>query len=101
VPAFLYRLRNHQYVDAETVGLDEVRLDVLRHDMATQMLEENHMTLSSAGIHFNPVVQRYAWPGELDLMARIAGLRLKQRWGDWNRAPYGADSEMHVSIYGR
>jgi SAM-dependent methyltransferase len=101
VPAFLYRLRNHQYVDAEAVTVDEVRLDVLRHDMAMQMIEESHVTLSRAGVRLNPVVQRYAWPSELDLMARIAGLQLKQRWGGWDRAPFDANSEMHVSVYGR
>ncbi len=101
VPAFLYRLRNHQYVDAEAVEVGQVRLDLLRHDAATQMIEENHVTLSSDGIRFNPVVQRYAWPAELDLMAQMAGLRLKGRWGGWSGEPFTADSELHVSVYGR
>jgi len=101
VPAFLYRLRNDQYVDAEAIRVDEVRLDVLRHDMATQMIEESHVSLSSAGVRLNPVVQRYAWPSELDLMARIAGLRLKDRWGGWNREPFNSTSSTHVSVYGR
>lgn len=101
VPAFLYRLRNHQYVDAEAIEVDEVRLDVLRHDAATQMLEESHVSLSQAGVRLNPVVQRYAWPSELDLMARIAGLRLKGRWGGWDREPFNSDSSAHVSVYGR
>jgi SAM-dependent methyltransferase len=101
VPAFLYRLRNDQYVDAEAIRVDEVRLDVLRHDMATQMIEESHVSLSSAGVRLNPVVQRYAWPSELDLMARIAGLRLKSRWGGWNREPFNSTSNAHVSVYGR
>jgi len=101
VPAFLYRLRNDQHVDAEAVLVDEVRLDVLRHDMATQTIEESHVFLSPAGVRLNPVVQRYAWPSELDLMARIAGLRLKHRWGDWSRGPYSSASSMHVSVYGR
>jgi SAM-dependent methyltransferase len=101
VPAFLYRLRNDQYVDAEAIMVDEVRLDVLRHDMARQMIEESHVSLSSAGVRLNPVVQRYAWPSELDLMARIAGLRLKQRWGSWNREPFNSTSSAHVSVYGR
>jgi SAM-dependent methyltransferase len=101
VPAFLYRLRNDQYVDAEAIRVDEVRLDVLRHDMATQMIEESHVSLSSAGVRLNPVVQRYAWPSELDLMARIAGLRLKYRWGGWNREPFNSTSSTHVSVYGR
>ena len=101
VPAFPYRLRHDQYVDAEAIRVDEVRLDVLRHDMATQMIEESHESLSSAGVRLNPVVQRYAWPSELDLMARIAGLRLKSRWGGWNREPFNATSSTHLSVYGR
>ena len=101
VPAFLYRLRNDQYVEAEGINVDEVRLDVLRHEMATQMIEESHVSLSSAGVRLNPVVQRYAWPSELDLMARIAGLRLKNRWGGWKREPFDSASNTHVSVYGR
>src|SRR5262245_32543810 len=101
VPSFLYRLRNDQYVEAEAIGVDEVRLDALRHDIATQMIEESHVSLSSRGVRLNPVVQRYAWPSELDLMARIAGLRLKDRWGGWNREPFNSTSGAHVSVYGR
>ena len=101
VPAFLYRLRNDQYVNAEAIQVDEVWLDVLRHDMATQTIEESHVSLSAAGVKLNPVVQRYAWPDELDLMARLAGLRLRERWGGWQREPYNSASEMHVSVYGR
>jgi SAM-dependent methyltransferase len=101
VPAFLYRLRSDQYVDVETIRVDEVRLDVLRHDMATQTIEESHVSLASAGVRLNPVVQRYAWPSELDLMARLAGLRLKDRWGGWNREPFTSTSSTHVSVYGR
>jgi hypothetical protein len=101
VPAFLYRLQNDQYVEAEAIEVNEVRLDVLRHDAGRQMIEESHVSLSPAGIHLNPVVQRYAWPSELDLMARIAGLRLKNRWGGWSQEPFGSSSSMHVSVYGR
>ena len=101
VPAFLCRLRNDQYVEAEAIQIDEVRLDVLRHDMATQMIEESQVSLSAKGVRLNPVVQRYAWPAELDLMARIAGLRLQQRWGGWNREPFDSRSDMHISVYGR
>ncbi len=101
VPAFLFRLRSDQYVNAEAILVDEVRLDVLRHDMATQTIEESHVSLSPAGVHLNPVVQRYAWPSELDLMARIAGLRLKDRWGGWNKEPFNSASDIHVSVYGR
>ncbi|MBN2469825.1 MAG: class I SAM-dependent methyltransferase [Anaerolineae bacterium] len=101
VPAFLYQQRNNQYVEVETIEIDAVRLDVLRHDPATQMIEESHVLLSEAGVRFNPVIQRYSWPGELDLMARIAGLRLLQRWGGWRQEPFDSDSRLHVSVYGR
>jgi hypothetical protein len=100
VPAFLYRLRNDQYVDAETIEVDEVKLDVLQHHPATQMLEESHVSFSPAGVRLNPVVQRYAWPSELDLMAQMAGLSLKDRWGGWNQEPFSSDSRAHVSVYG-
>jgi hypothetical protein len=100
MPAFLYRLGNNQYVDAEAIEVDEVRLDVLRHHPVRQMIEESHVSLSQAGVRLNPVVQRYAWPSELDLMARIAGLRLKNRWGGWNLEPLNSSSSTHVSVYG-
>ena len=99
-PAFLYRLRDDQYVDAESIGVDEVRLDVARHDPAKQLLEESHVSLSPEGIRLNPIVTRYAWPAELDLMARIAGLRLKERWDGWNREPFTGNHNV-VSVYGR
>jgi len=100
-PDFLYELRNDQYVEAESIEVAEVRLDLLRHDRATQIIEESHVSLSAAGVRLNPVVQRYAWPSELDLMARIAGLRLKHRWGGWNGQPFTPASSLHVSVYGR
>jgi len=94
-------LRDDQYVDAERVGVDHVWLDVGRHDPVTQRLEESHVLLSREGLRFFPIVTRYAWPSELDLMARIAGLRLKDRWAGWQREPFTAASGNHVSVYGR
>jgi hypothetical protein len=101
VPTFLYGLRNNQYVDAEAIEVDEVRLDLLRHDPTTQVIIESHVSLSAAGVRLNPVVQRYAWPSELDLMAQMAGMRLKERWGGWSQEPFSADSSIHVSVWGR
>lgn len=101
MPSFLHRLRDDQYVNVEGIQLDAVHLDVLRHDPATQKIEENHVSLSAAGLSFSPVVQRYAWPSELDLMARIAGLRLRERWGGWNHEPFSSKSELHVSVFSR
>ena len=91
-PSFLHRLRDNQYVEAEAIEVDEVTLDLLRHDPIGQRIDENHVSLSGAGVRLFPVAQRYAWPGELDLMARIAGLRLKERWAGWNREPVAAAS---------
>lgn len=101
VPTYLYRLRNDQYVDAESISVDEVRLDVGRHDPVHQLLDESHVALSARGVTVTPIVTRYAWPAELELMARIAGLRLHDRWGGWNREPFTAASGLHVSVYGK
>ena len=101
VPAFLIRLRNDQYVDAEAVAVDEVRLDMGRHDPVTQRLDETHVSLSREGVRLYPVVSRYAWPSELDLMARIAGLHLVHRWAGWDREPFTSASSGHVSVYSR
>jgi SAM-dependent methyltransferase len=101
VPTYLTRLRSDQYVDAEAIAVGKVWLDVGRHDPVTQRLEESHVVLSPEGVRVYPIVTRYAWPSELDLMARIAGLRLQDRWGGWNREPFTSTSTSHVSVYGR
>jgi SAM-dependent methyltransferase len=101
LPTPMYRLRDNQYVDAEYIGVDEVRLDIGRHDPVAQILDENHVFLSPKGVRLLPVVTRYAWPSELDLMARIAGLRLRERWAGWNREPFVAESPNCISVYGR
>ena len=101
VPAFLIRLRDDQYVAAEAIGVGEVRLDVGRHDPVGQRLDESHVVISAQGVRLYPIVTRYAWPSELDLMARIAGLRLTERWSGWDREPFSSSSSRHVSVYGR
>ena len=99
--SYLHRLRDSQYVDAEEIRVDKVWLDVARHDPAAQRLVKNHASFTTAGIALNPVVLRYAWPSELDLMARIAGLLLSDRWGGWERQPFDASSRLHVSVWSR
>ncbi|MDQ6686875.1 MAG: class I SAM-dependent methyltransferase [Actinomycetota bacterium] len=94
-------LRGNQYVDVELVANDRVVLDVNRYDPVTQILDESHITMTAAGMHLGPISCRVAWPSELDLMARIAGLRLVERWGGWRREPFTADSKRHVSVYAR
>jgi hypothetical protein len=99
VPTYLTRLRDDQYVDAEQVGVDRVVFDVGRHDPVNQRLDESHVLLSREGVRLFPIVTRYAWPSELDLMARIAGLRLLDRWAGWEREPFTSTSRNHVSVY--
>ena len=89
----------YDYVNPEHVGKDSVVFDVCRYDPVTQLLEENHVELSSAGITFGPLVCRLIWPSEMDLMARLAGLRLVERWGGWEREPFTARNTRHVSVY--
>ena len=100
-PSPYHRLDADQQVQAEHVGTDQVRIGVLKHDPVRQTIEENHVTLTAEGTRFNPVVQRYAWPAELDLMAESAGLTLMHRWGGWQEEPFTGASERHVSVYGR
>ena len=90
-----------QFVNAEYVGADAVVLDVNRYDPSTQILCENHVRIGPDGIRMGPIAQRLVTPGELDLMARIAGLRLVNRWGGWRGEPFTAESTRHVSVYGR
>lgn len=98
VPSAWLRGRTN-YVDAEGVDADSATLDVCRFDPVTQVLSENHVRLDAGGIHLFPIACRLAWPGELDLMARLAGLRLLHRFGDWDRRAYTGD-DLHVSVYG-
>ena len=100
VPAYLHLLRDRQYVDAEAIHPDEVRLDVGRHDPVRQLLDESHVSITADGIRLSPVVTRYAWPSELDLMARLAGLRLHDRWADWGGRLFTSTSRGHVSVFG-
>lgn len=87
------------YATPEKVELDAVTVDVCTYDPVTQILDENHVRISKdEGIRFAPISCRLAWPSELDLMARLAGLRLADRWGGWHRQPY-TGKDMHVSTY--
>jgi SAM-dependent methyltransferase len=78
-----------------------VVLEASRHDPVEQRVASNHLVVSEAGVKMYPVRLRYAWPSELDLMARLAGLRLRERWGGWLREPFTASSVRHVSVYER
>ena len=95
------RYDRRQRVSATSVALDEVQLEATTYDPVTQRSATQQVFLSNSGVELIPVVIRFAWPAELDLMARLAGLRLHERWGGWDRRLFAADSERHVSVYGR
>lgn len=80
-------------------GPDAMGFDV--YDVVTQNFSSQHYVLRDGRIETFPVPFRYAWPAEFDLMARIAGMRLEHRFGGWNREPFTALSQMHVSVWVR
>jgi len=70
------------------------------YDVVNQIEWSHHLRLREDGTYRRfSAPYRYVWPAELDLMARIAGMRLVERWADWNRSPFTADSEQHVSVW--
>jgi SAM-dependent methyltransferase len=69
------------------------------YDTVTQRLSGRHYDFADGRVQARPIDMRYAWPAELDLMARLAGMRLEHRWAGWGRQPFGALSPAHVSVY--
>ncbi len=78
----------------EHIGIDE-------YDVVGQLLVSHHVHVRPEGTTRSSGTFRYAWPAELDLMARIAGLELRDRWSDWRRSPFTATSTSHVSVWRR
>lgn len=79
---------------------DRVILDVSEIDTTRQTIHNRQVVLTPDGIRIVPIHVRYSWPSELDLMARLAGLRLVERWSGWDRRPFAAGDPRHVSVYG-
>jgi SAM-dependent methyltransferase len=88
-----------QRVHATVVEPDNVAIEASRHDPVEQTVVTQKLLLSEDGIRLLPVRIRYAWPPELDLMAQLAGLRLRERYQDFERHPFTAASGAHVSVY--
>ncbi len=78
---------------------EQVELQVQRFDVVTQRVEVTNVHLSNGGVRLNSYVNQYTTPREFDLMARIAGLRLRDRWEGWRGEPFTAHSRRHVSVY--
>ncbi|HEY5950260.1 MAG TPA: class I SAM-dependent methyltransferase [Kofleriaceae bacterium] len=94
------RFDQNQRVQVNRVEPTRVDLLFTRHDPVAQRVVSQRVVVGAQGMQLFPVEVRYVWPSELDLMAQLAGLRLRDRWGDWRRGPYTA-SGGHVSIYER
>jgi SAM-dependent methyltransferase len=75
-------------------GLDE-------YDVATQSLTSHHFELVDGTLERLSIPFRYVWPSELDLMAQLAGMKLRDRWGGWKREPFTSDSRAHISIWAK
>jgi SAM-dependent methyltransferase len=93
VPA-LRRLPPGETVVAFAVGEDYWGLD--EYDVATQRLTSHHLRRDRPVERFSG---RYVWPAELDLMAQLAGMTLRERWGGWKRQPFTSESREHVSVW--
>lgn len=86
-------------LQAVAVEENTVVLAATHHDPLTQTLLIQHILIGGPETQLLPVRLRYAWPAELDLMARIAGLTLEHRWADWHGTPPRPDDLTHVSVY--
>jgi SAM-dependent methyltransferase len=69
------------------------------YDVATQAMSSNYVKIEEGRGSYWSVPFRYVWPSELDLMAQLAGLRLRHRWDGWTRAPFTSESGQHVSVW--
>ncbi|WP_367322332.1 class I SAM-dependent methyltransferase [Streptomyces sp. HUAS ZL42] len=79
------------------VGDNRVGFDT--YDLATQAMSSHHVRVEDGRGSFWSIPFRYVWPAELDLMARLAGMRLRDRWEDWSRLPFTGESRKHVSVW--
>jgi SAM-dependent methyltransferase len=96
VPA-LQRLPPGESFRAFTVSPPHLGFDEI--DVATQQGVSHHYWVADDRSHVFSMPYRYVWPSELDLMARIAGMTLRERWGSWNREPFTGNSTEHISVW--
>lgn len=98
IPDFSAYTRN-QNVRLAHMSLGHVIVTTSEHDPVNQRTTSQHVVFTESGIKLLPACVRYAWPSELDLMGQIAGLKLRERWGNWHHSPFSANSLQHVSVY--
>jgi SAM-dependent methyltransferase len=95
----LNRFTGGQVNWATKVTTDEVQLDVGQHDAATQRVVSQKVVIKDGAVQLYPLEIRYVWPSELDLMAQLAGLKLRERWSNWQREPFSSESTKHISVF--
>jgi SAM-dependent methyltransferase len=83
----------------EIFDLSETHVGIDEREAATQRLVSHHFTLVDGGWVRNSIPFRSVSPGELDLMARLAGMELRERWSGWSREPFTAEGTKHVSVW--
>ena len=69
------------------------------YDVVTQIAISHHYWIGDGEVEASSTPFRYVWPAELDLMARLAGMTLRERWSDWSRTPFTHESRSHVSVW--
>ena len=79
--------------------VSETRWGLDEYDVARQGLTSHHFRIVEGRLERLSIPFRYAWPSELDLMAQLAGMRLRERWSGWKREPFTSDSRTHVSVW--
>ena len=79
--------------------LSETRWGIDEYDVATQGLTSHHFEIVDGRLERLSIPFRYAWPAELDLMAQLAGMGLRERWAGWKREPFTSESRMHISVW--
>nr|WP_236714966.1 class I SAM-dependent methyltransferase [Nonomuraea pusilla] len=84
-----------------SLGEDAVVAEAARLFPAEQLMRTTKVRLTRDGVRLLPANHRYAWPSELDLMARLAGMEREHRWSDWLGTPFTDDSREHVTVYRR
>jgi SAM-dependent methyltransferase len=94
----LRRLPPGETVRAFTVTPDYVGFDEYT-DLVNQTMYSHHYRVAGDKLDVFSVPFRYVWPSELDLMARLAGMTLGERWSDWKRQPFTAESTSHISVW--
>jgi SAM-dependent methyltransferase len=85
--------------DAVPFEVSPTRWAFDRYDVATQAMSSNYVEVVDGRGRYRSIPFRYVWPAELDLMAQLAGMRLRQRCDDWTKAPFTSDSRQHVSVW--